>query len=121
MFSLHQFLELVAILGILTSKKIKNDQIAVTGSGGFIGYDKSGNSLVEVKNQVIFDLNPPTCMPNAVQQTSVQIVTKNLKTGKKHTYNPPEQHFNSEHKGRIEISNLENKDFIDTSYCNPQL
>jgi len=107
-------------VGNMESQEIKNNRFAVTGSGGFIGYDKSGNPLVEVKNQITFDMNPPECMPKSVQQTSVQIVTENLKTKKKHTYFPSEQHFNPEPNGKIEISNLEKKDFIDTSYCNPQ-
>jgi len=107
--------------GNIDSQKIENNRVAVTGSSGFIGYNKSGSALVEVKNQVIFDMNPPLSMPNATQQTSVQIVTKNLITGSKHTYKPSEQHFNPESKGRIEISNIEKRDFVDTSYCNPQL
>lgn len=106
--------------GNINSQKIESDRIAVTGSGGFIGYGKNGEPLVEVKNQVIFDMNPPPNM-NSVQQTSVQVFTKNLVTGETHTYKPTEQHYNPEPSGNIEISNLEKKDFIDTSYCNPNL
>ena len=110
--------EVVAIgsyLGNIQEKQQKNNRIIVTGSAGFTFLGEQGQPLCEIKNQLIYDNNPPPNM-NSSKQVSVQVVTKNNLTGKKHKYNPPEQHFIKDGVEKLEMTNLEGDEFVDISY-----
>jgi uncharacterized protein len=96
----------------------KDERITVTGSGGFVFLDKDRKEIAEIKNQLIFDKNGPPQIEGA-PQTSVQVVVENKLTREKSTYKPPSQHLIREGTGTLQISNLEQKDFIDTSFINP--